>query len=1074
MIYMVLGQTLRFIYYFFLLFIAFLFYDSASAQSNFQYTVYTQSDGLASGNIMQIEKDSTGFIWLLSEMGVTRFDGYNFKTFKHNPDDTTSISSPGILEMKVHKSGKICFRTANGISSYNASTGTFKTLLRVVKFDEIREFFCNDEGFWITTKYELIYINPGTDAVSSYAFPVNIAPVGISNKIDPVHSFWFNKKDSIINFNTVTKKMSYAPVQYLGAHNDSRLLAFPIYYTDSAGAIYCCRNDGIFKFNTQKQLFEQRVKSILPYKNENRYNGNSLSGPYFFSKLFYNTFSVINVISGKEKVITLKSIRLAPDAKTPIAINDIYRAADGSFWVATASDGVFHYSSDLVFMEQLLHDDKLANSLPGNKVSKMLIDGNILWMSLPGTGLVKYEQFQSAIQSYQPPKGKNTSLRFESYKNVRTICEIGENKVLIGTFDETYEFNKLTKELKTFVSPADVNGILRQIGASSIITDASKNIWISDWYYQGIFVINRANNKMINIGLEEYPEINNSQRIRCMFLDSRGYIWIGTDRNFLYRINSKSIDFDNNENNRLEAIEGSISKTDSLIFNSTFAFIENKKREILVGTLNGLYKYSYVSGSFKRYIHLLGNASSLSDNEIRSFCIDDNGVTWIGTNSGGLNRFDEETGKFRSFTTKNGLPDNSVYSILKDKKGNLWLGTNNGICRFNIANESCKNYTLKDGIQNAEFNTNAACRFTSGELAFGGVNGFNVFYPDSLDTYSEAHEIVITQFSVGEKEMPIQETYNLNYDENNFSFQFALLNFFRNDENMYAYKLEGLDKNWTYSKERRFTNYANLAPGAYTFRVKAADHFGEWSEEKTVVIIIKKPWYATWIFRIIAALLLLSMIFAIFRNRLKNKMKMLEVRNRIASDLHDEIGSTLSSISLYSEVARKIVKQKAPEANSMMTHISESTSNMMEALSDIVWAINTRNDTFNNVVNRMRAFAVDILEAKGCNLQFIAGEDVQDLQLGMEKRKNFYLIFKEAINNVAKYAEAKNVIVQLSIKNKTLRMKITDDGKGFDTGSETQGNGLINMQKRTLELKGKLHLNSNIQDGTVVELHFGV
>jgi Y_Y_Y domain/Histidine kinase/Two component regulator propeller len=523
----------------------------------------------------------------------------------------------------------------------------------------------------------------------------------------------------------------------------------------------------------------------------------------------------------------------------------------------------------------------------------------------------------------------------------------------------------------------------------------------------------------------------------------------------------------------LEAIYGSISKTDTLIFNNTFAFTENKKQEVLVGALNGLYKYSYATGSFKRYTHQLGKVYTLSDNEIRSFCIDNNGITWIGTNSGGLNRFDEETETFTSFTTNNGLPDNSVYSILKDEKGNLWLGTNNGICRFTIKDKTCRNYTIKDGIQNVEFNTNAACALTSGELVFGGVNGFNIIDPNTLNTYPDVHNIVITQFRVGEKEMPVQESYHLNYYENNFSFQFALLNFFRNDENNYAYKLEPLDEDWTYSKDRRFTNYSNLAPGKYTFRVKAANHFGEWSNEKAIIIIIKKPWYATWLFRIVSAILLFAIIYALFRYRVNNKMKMQEMRNRIASDLHDEIGSTLSSISLYSEVAHKIVKQKAPEANSMMAHISESTSNMMEALSDIVWTINTRNDKFNNVVNRMRAFAVNMLEAKGCNLQFEAGDELHSLQLNMEQRKNFYLVFKEAINNIAKYAEAKNVTIQLSAKNKMVRMKIVDDGKGFNPSIETPGNGLINMKKRALELKGELQVHAAPQKGTVIELHFG-
>ena len=487
---MVFGKTGRFFYFFISLCSVLLFSCPAFAQTSFQYTVYTQSQGLASGTITQIEKDNTGFIWLLSEMGLTRFDGYHFKTFKHDPDDTTSISSPGVLEMKVHKSGKILFRTVNGISSYNSSTGTFRNLIRVVRFDAIREFFCNDWGFWVTTNYELIHINAGNEAVTTYPFPANIEPVGAGNKIDPVNSFWFNKKDSIINFNTATKKMSYATFQYQGAHDNNRLLAFPVYYTDSSGAFYCCRNDGIFKFNPQKQLFEQTVKSLLPYENENRYNGNSRSGSYFFSKLFYNTFSVINISTGIEKVVTLKSKRLTPDSKTLIAINNIYRAADGSFWVTTASDGVFHYSTGLVLIEQLLHDEKVANSLPGNNITKMLIDGNILWMSLPGTGLVKYERYQSAFESYQPTKGKNTSLRFESYKNVRAICETKDNKVLIGTFDVMYEFNKLTKEVKPFLPAADTKGSLQHIGASSIITDRRRKyldiglVLPGDLYYQ--------------------------------------------------------------------------------------------------------------------------------------------------------------------------------------------------------------------------------------------------------------------------------------------------------------------------------------------------------------------------------------------------------------------------------------------------------------------------------------------------------------------------------------------------------------------------------------------------------------
>ena len=589
------------------------------------------------------------------------------------------------------------------------------------------------------------------------------------------------------------------------------------------------------------------------------------------------------------------------------------------------------------------------------------------------------------------------------------------------------------------------------------------------------YIVNKKNKKCLNISPTSPHKIPEYTSSRCSYLDSYGYLWLGVNANILYRINTKTIDYENPSNNHFEKFTGVVNKADTLIFKNTFAFAENKKKEILIGTQNGLYMYSYRSNQFIRFVNQAGNRSSISDNNVRSICVDKEGTTWIGTNEGGLNRFDDQKRTFKSYSIANGLPDNSIYSILEDNTGNLWLGTKRGISRFNITTESCRNYSLKDGLQNNEFNTNSACKLSNGELAFGGINGFNIFNPDSITASAEIPETIITQFKVGEKEKPIRhEPLHLNHDENYLSFQFVALNFFRNSENKYAYKLEGLDKTWEFCGIRRFVNYANLPPGNYTFRVKTVNYYGEWDKEGAALqFTISTPWYNTWLARISALILLSFLIYVVFLYRLKQKLKIQDVRNRIASDLHDEIGSTLSSVFIYSEVAQKTNNEnKISESNQYLGYISSDVAKMIDALSDIVWTVNAKNDRFENLINRMRESAIELFDAKGYELQLDFDESMNSLKLGMAERKNFYLFYKEAINNIAKYANGKKVEVRLTFRNSLIELFIKDNGKGFDTNHKSEGNGLKNMKKRAEDLRGIFDIHSEPDKGTSIRLSF--
>jgi len=304
------------------------------------------------------------------------------------------------------------------------------------------------------------------------------------------------------------------------------------------------------------------------------------------------------------------------------------------------------------------------------------------------------------------------------------------------------------------------------------------------------------------------------------------------------------------------------------------------------------------------------------------------------------------------------------------------------------------------------------------------------------------------------------------------SFDFAAMDFSQPGKNLYQYKLDGFDKDWIQSGTQNSATYTNLDPGTYTFRAKGSNSDGVWNETGTSVeLVILPPWYMTWWFRTLLSIAIIALVYVFYRYRLQQALRLQAVRNRIASDLHDEIGSNLSNISIFSSVAQQ---NASNENNALLKKISEYTQVSMEAMSDIVWMINPRNDRFENIFTRMRSLAAEIFEAKHCALHIELDDKLNNIKLNMEKRKNFYLIYKEAINNVAKYAACKDVWINMQLHHNEVLLHIKDNGNGFDVAKRKNGNGLFNMQQRADMLNGKLVITSKPDGGTLVELRFEV
>lgn len=518
--------------------------------------------------------------------------------------------------------------------------------------------------------------------------------------------------------------------------------------------------------------------------------------------------------------------------------------------------------------------------------------------------------------------------------------------------------------------------------------------------------------------------------------------------------------------------------------------IKDSSGTIWLATTQGLLRFRIADANWQVYKNKISDSTSLSSNAVFSLCLDPaqpQKYIWIGTSGGGLNRMDMHTGSCIRYTVKDGLPNNVIYGILPDENGNLWMSTNKGLSCFAPQKKSFRNFDYKDGLQSNEFNRRAYYRTKDGCLFFGGVNGLNYFYPQEISNNKTVPQVVLTELKIQNQPVPVRpkgapltkvvyltNKVTLTYEQNNISFEFAAMDFTDPEKNLYKYKLEGFETDWIHSGNIHNATYTNLDPGTYTFMVKGSNNDGVWNEQETSIqVIILPPWYMTWWFRIAVAVALVFIAYSFYRYRLAQALKLQAIRDRIAGDLHDEVGSNLSNIYIFSNIAQQ--KTAANDAAApLLQRITEYTQQSMEAMNDIVWMINTRNDLFENIMVRMRIIAAEFSETSGCLLHLDFDEKLNGVTLNMEKRKNVYLIYKEAINNTAKYAACKRLWVQMQLNQNMVTLKIADNGKGFDVANTHNGNGLYNMQKRAALLKGTLTVASTIGQGTTLQLSFKV
>ena len=542
---------------------------------------------------------------------------------------------------------------------------------------------------------------------------------------------------------------------------------------------------------------------------------------------------------------------------------------NGVAWLLT-SNGIYLFNLQKKELKQLESQNPSIKKEVFNYAGPVFKDrSGVIWIGTSGFGLIKYNSNSYRFHHVEGNGNENLSIHglWEDY-NQKGIW-LRRYETMMSLYDRS-----TGRIIETFSSPVikkEPTGILDPDGklSGNGFCIGKNGYWLT--HANHIFCLDRDLNIIHRFTPQKVPEIYSG----VSTVDSKGNVWMATGlgRKFvLYMLNE-------NSGRELESYWFPKHETTAW-FPFSSAIVPDATDNLWIATIEGLYLFNPEKEVWTHFENQKNDTSSLPMNTLYSLCNDAflKNILWIGTNGGGLVKFDRNTGRCKTYSTKDGLPNDVIYGILTDKKGNVWVSTNSGIARFNPSTNDVKIFTEKDGLQSNEFNRYAYCKLQSGEMVFGGVNGFNIFNPDEINENPFQPAVLLTGFKVGNKEVQINsgdklltksiyatKEIHLNHAQNFITFSFASTDYSSTDKIVYQYQLIGLDKNWLPSNSLNEATYTNLDPGTYTLKVRGTNSDGIWSKnEASINVFISPPWWGTWLFRSLIVVSIAASIYSFY------------------------------------------------------------------------------------------------------------------------------------------------------------------------------------------------------------------
>jgi len=998
--------------------------------------VFTTADGLARDGINRIFRDSRGFLWFATHEGLSRFDGYQF---------TNYTADQGLPQGSVND----ILETRNG-------------------------------EFWIATREGVVHFNP----------------LGVAQS----HLTVADPQDSLGSTVPNYSKAMFV-TYYPAADKGSRMINALV--EDRDGSIWCGTLKGVYKL---KPLGGRWTMQTVDLAAAVKSGDNAL---------------VETLAEDQEGVLWIGTdlglYRRYPDGTVEeysfsnvknVFINTLLIDSDGNVWVGTRYNGLYNLSMDRDGNRVRAEESfGVKDGLGSGWIASIFESSEkVLWVGT-NTGLSKEigtEQFHGRkFISYTTAQGL-------SDPEVWSIAEDESGSLWLGSAN-----GGAMKLVQNGFTTYDRRDGLAQAHVTSIFADRTGAVCVTTAVNAGRS-INRFDGERFVSAWPESISPGGWGWNQIVFQDHTGDWWFDSGSG-VYR----AADVDRFEELSKARIKAKYTTTQGLGADEIFRLFEDSHGDVWIGGIShgpaGLTRWErntgtlhaygpaagindaptafredaagnlwvgFYGGMLARYIH--GSFEYFSEHEgkpagmIRALYLDAQHRLWIASSRGGVSRVDnpaDDNPKFVTYTTKDGLSSNDIWAITEDRWGRIYLGTGRALDQFDPDTGHVKHYTSADGL--ARGKVEEAFRDRRGNLWFGTAEGLSRFVPQP-DKIQNAPPILITGLRVAGTVRRISamgETLlsNLVLDpqQKDLQIEFVGLDFAPGEIIHYQYKLEGAGQDWSAPSTQRSVSYANLSPGNYRFLVRAVSAGGVISATPAAVTFrILPPIWQRWWFIALGMLAVSLIAYRVHRYRLGQALQLERVRTRIATDLHDDIGSSLSQVSVLSEVIQRRIKHDAAVAEPLTT-IANVSRNLVDSMNDIVWAINPRRDHLSDLGQRMRRFASDVFTARDIDFEFRAPQSQQDIPLGADMRRDVFMIFKEGINNIVRHSQCTRAAIEFAIADRRLRLTIADNGAGFNPAAASEGNGMFTMRQRAKQIGGTLDVQSS-STGTTLMLEVPV
>ena len=816
--------------------------------------------GLSQASTNSITQDEKGFMWFGTQDGLNKYDGYTFITYKNEPNDPTSLSDNHIRYLYTDKNGDLWICTYNrGLNKFNRETSTFTRYLHnpedpsSISNDEVSVIYEDRENvLWVgTLGGGLDRLDRKTGHFSHYH---HISGNPESLNCDLIRAIFEDSKGNLWigtyggGLNKLNQSSRDIGTFSHFVHEIDKPFSlnnnFVTCIIETSKGVYWVGTDGggMSRFDPEKGTF-------VPY-----------------------IYRPDNALGLSHNLVTF-----------------IYEDKESNLWIGTYGGGLNIFDPLKGTFTYYKHRAKLDGSLNHDFVLSIYKNNiDIVWIGTYA-GINKYDPLR--LQFYHLERN-NDYPNCLNENDIRAIFEDDKGILWIGTYNSGIdEINRKTGSFTHYSHDPKIPGSLPDDRIFAILKDSTGVLWAGS--PGGLMSMTGKTRRFTYYKNDPLnPNSLSNNKVRSIYEDSKGRIWIATMGGGLNRFDREKGTFYHYRHNPDNHFSISSDKV--------FTVREDKNGILWIGTFGGgLNKFVPGKEIFTHYRYNPNNENSLSNDRIFSLHIQEKKITgndetilWIGTDGGGLNRFETQTGKWTHYfqgIEVNGLPSNVIYGILEDKRGNFWITTTRGLSKYDYQSQSFWNYTVNDGLQNTEYNSGAYYRNTiTGEMFFGGFNGLNSFFPDAMISNSSINPVVITTTkkfnSKFQSKKPIEviKDFRLSYRDNIFSFDFVSPEYRHPDRIQYMYKLEGSDMKWIPSDSRRHVNYTDVPDGNYVFRVKCFNPDGAMSEA-SIKITIVPPFWRTTIFKVITiAVILLSVLsFIQLRTRvIRKRNRQLEAFNQ--------------------------------------------------------------------------------------------------------------------------------------------------------------------------------------------------